>query len=81
MSRPLTPSEECALTFPPRTFEYMRCLETKISNPHELGYEITPKMSMGMILGIILAIVIIAIIILSVKAKVNPFDLIMSFFR
>lgn len=81
MSRPLTPSEECALTFPPRSFEYMECLKTKISNPYEIGYEITPKMSIGTILGIISAIVIIILIYLSVKAKVNPFDLILSFFR
>ncbi len=78
MNRPLTPSEECSLTFPPRTFEYMRCLETKISNPYELGYEVTPKMNIGLAIFIIILIIIIA---LSIKTKTNPFDLIFAFFR
>lgn len=81
MNRPLTPAEECSLTFPPRTFEYMRCLETKISNPYELGFEVAPKTSIGSILGIMAVIVVIILIYLSVKANVNPFDLIMTFFR
>lgn len=81
MSRPLTPSEECALTFPPRSFEYMECLKTKISNPYDLGYEMPPKMSIKIILSIIATIVILILIYLSIKAKVNPFDLILSFFR
>lgn len=75
MNRPLTPSEECALTFPPRTFEYMRCLETKISNPHTIGYEMTPKMDIKTIIIIILIIYII----ICIMTNTNPFDVIFSF--
>ena len=75
MSRPLTPSEECALTFPPRSFEYMECLKTKISNPYEIAYEKPLKQNIGMI--IIIVLVLILIIYLSVKGNVNPLD----FFR
>jgi hypothetical protein len=75
MSRPLTPSEECALTFPPRSFEYMECLKTKISNPYTLGYELPLPMNVGAIILIIA--IIILIVYLSVKANLNPLD----FFR
>lgn len=75
MSRPLTPSEECALTFPPRSFEYLKCLETKISNPYTLGYEIPLPMNIGV--TIVIIAVLILIIYLAVKGNVNPLD----FFR
>jgi hypothetical protein len=80
MNRP-TPTEECALDPNIHTYgEYTRCLNSKLENPYEIWYE-TPKMNIGAIMGFIAAVVIIILIYLSVKAKVNPFDLIMSFFR
>jgi hypothetical protein len=72
-----TPQEECSLIFPPRTYEYLQCLQSKLENPYTLGYEIPLKMNMGIILGIIA--VILTLIYFSVKANEN--DLIMSFFR
>jgi hypothetical protein len=60
--------------------EYTRCLNSKLLNPYTIWYE-NPKMNIGMIIGIIAVIVVLILIFLSIKAKVNPFDLIMSFFR
>jgi hypothetical protein len=80
MNRP-TPTEQCALDPNIHTYgEYTRCLNSKLMNPYDIWYE-TPKQSMGMILGIVSVVVVLILIFLSVKAKVNPFDLIMSFFR
>ena len=75
------PQRECSEDPNIHTYgEYTRCLNSKLSNPYEIWYE-TPKMNIGTIMGFIAAVVIIILIYLSVKAKVNPFDLIMSFFR
>ncbi len=80
MNRP-TPTEQCALDPNIHTYgEYTRCLNSKLSNPYTIGLEI-PKQSIGMILSIVSVVVVLILIFLSVKAKVNPFDLIMSFFR
>ena len=60
--------------------EYTRCLNSKLLNPYTVWYE-TPKQNVGMILGIVAVVVLLILIFLSIKAKMNPFDLIMSFFR
>ena len=80
MSRP-TPTEECALDPNIHTYgQYTRCLNSKLLNPYTIWYE-NPKMSIGAIVGVVAVIVVLILIFLSIKAKVNPFDLIMSFFR
>ena len=60
---------------------YVECINKDLPSSMKYTFGIAPSNSIGMILGIVAAIVIILLIILSVKAKVNPFDLIMSFFR
>ncbi len=60
---------------------YVECINNGLPSDKKYTIGIAPSNSIGMILGIVAAIVIILLIILSVKAKVNPFDLIMSFFR
>ena len=76
------PQRECAEDPNIYTYgEYTRCLNSKLSNPYTVGYEMPIKQNIGMILGIISEVVVLILIFLSVKAKVNPFDLIMSFFR
>ena len=75
------PQRECAENPNIHTYgEYIRCLNSKLSNPYDIWYE-TPKQNMGAIISIVAILVVLILIILSIKAKVNPFDLIMSFFR
>ncbi len=75
------PQRECAENPNIHTYgQYIRCLNSKLSNPYTIWYE-NPKQNVGMILGIVAVVVLLILIFLSIKAKMNPFDLIMSFFR
>ncbi len=77
----MNPQRECSENPNIHTYgEYIRCLNSKVSNPYTIWYE-TPKQSMGMILGIVSVVVVLILIYISIKAKANPFDLILSFFR
>ena len=58
MNRPLTPTEECSLIHPPRTFDYYQCLNPKLENPSTIGFEV-PKQTIGMIFGIIAMVILI----------------------
>ena len=76
-------SQECSLIHG-TSKGYLECVNEGLSDPYTVGYEKmrpAPSSSIGGIMGFIAVIVIIILIYLSVKAKVNPFDLIMSFFR
>ena len=57
------PQRECSEDPNIHTYgEYTRCLNSKLSNPYEIGFEITPKSCINKIIGIIAAIVIIILI-------------------
>jgi len=60
---------------------YVECINQDLPSDKKYTIGIAPPNNIGMILGIVAAIVVLILIYLSVKAKVNPFDLIMSFFR
>ena len=76
------PQRECAEDPNIHTYgEYTRCLNSKLSNPYTVGLEMPLKQSIETVLTVVVIVVVLILIYLSVKAKVNPFDLIMSFFR
>ena len=60
---------------------FVECINKYLPTSDKYTIGIAPSNSIGAIVGFIAAVVIIILIYLSVKAKVNPFDLIMSFFR
>ncbi len=78
------PQRECSEDPNIHTYgEYIRCLNSKISNPYTVGYEIAPASSIKdilMYIGIAVGVVIILLIIYyCVKLKINPFDLLKYF--
>jgi hypothetical protein len=58
---------------------YVECINEDLDD--SMKYTISPSNSIGAILGVVAVLVVLILIFLSIKAKVNPFDLIMSFFR
>ena len=66
MSRPLTPTEECALTHEKTSTGYVQCVNSKISDPYTFGYEVpltpTPATCIKKMLFIAAAIAIIIVI-------------------
>jgi hypothetical protein len=79
------PQRECSENPNIHTYgEYIRCLNSKISNPYTIGLEVAPPSSIVDIIkyiaiGVAVAIVLL-IIYFSVKLKISPFDLVKYFF-
>jgi hypothetical protein len=79
------PQRECSEDPNIHTYgEYTRCLNSKLSNPYTVGFEVTPPLSIKdilMYMGIGVAVAIILLIIyFSVKLKISPIDLVKYFF-
>ena len=79
------PQRECSEDPNIHTYgEYIRCLNSKLSNPYTVGFEVTPPSSIKdilMYMGIGVAVAIILLIIyFSVKLKISPIDLVKYFF-
>jgi hypothetical protein len=60
---------------------YVECINEDLPASMKYTTGISQSISIGAIVGIVAVLVVLILIFLSIKAKVNPFDLIMSFFR
>ncbi len=75
------PQRECSEDPNIHTYgEYIRCLNSKISNPYTVGYEIAPA-SNTVVIVVVIIIIIIILLILSYKYNMGLINLIESFFK